>query len=46
MKDPYDQKVDYKEMYLKMLRATEEAMKRLIQAQRACEELYLQAQEK
>ena len=32
---------DYKEMYLQMVRATEAAMDLLIQAQQACEELYL-----
>ena len=37
--------VDYKEMYLKMMRATEEAMKLLIQAQRECEEMYLAGEE-
>lgn len=33
---------DYKEMYLMMVRETEKAIQTLIQAQRACEELYLQ----
>ena len=33
---------DYKEMYLKMMRATEEAINCLISAQRVCEEMYLQ----
>ena len=32
---------DYKEMYLKMMRATEEAIRILVKAQRECEELYL-----
>ena len=32
---------DYKEMYLKMMRATEKAMNILIQAQQECEELYI-----
>ncbi len=32
---------DYKEMYLKMMRATEEALDVLIAAQRECEELYI-----
>ena len=32
---------DYKEMYLKMMRASEKAINILIQAQRECEELYL-----
>ncbi len=32
---------DYKEMYLKMARAAEEAIRILVQAQQDCEELYL-----
>ena len=36
---------DYKEMYLIMVRAAEAAMNLLIEAQRACEELYLAAGE-
>ena len=32
---------DYKEMYLKMFRASEQAVNILIAAQRECEELYL-----
>lgn len=32
---------DYKEMYLKLFRATEKAIDLLIDAQRECEELYL-----
>ena len=32
---------DYKEMYLKMVRASEKAINILIEAQRECEELYL-----
>ncbi|MBE6984601.1 MAG: hypothetical protein E7434_03095 [Ruminococcaceae bacterium] len=35
--------VDYKELYLKMMRASEEAIRLLIQAQQDCEELYLQS---
>jgi len=35
---------DYKEMYLKMVRATEAAMDCLIAAQRECEEMYIQAE--
>lgn len=31
---------DYKEMYLKMVRASEQAVNILIAAQRECEELY------
>ncbi len=34
---------DYKEMYLKMVRATEEAIKILITAQQECEEMYINA---
>lgn len=36
----YDRYVDYKEMYLKMVRATEAAMNILIETQRECEEMY------
>lgn len=36
---------DYKEMYLKMARASEQAVNILIKAQRECEELYLSAPE-
>ena len=32
---------DYKEIYLTLLRATEHAINTLIDAQRACEELYI-----
>ena len=32
---------DYKEMYLKMVRASEEAVNILISAQRDCEEMYI-----
>lgn len=32
--------MDYKEMYLKMMRATEEAICTLMKAQQECEELY------
>jgi len=32
---------DYKEMYLKMFRASEEAVNILITAQQECEELYI-----
>ncbi len=38
-------KMDYKEMYLKMVRASEEAMNILIKVQRECEEMYLNAEE-
>ena len=36
---------DYKEMYLTMMRATEQAIRILIEAQQTCEELYLSASE-
>ncbi|MGO5094913.1 hypothetical protein ACTQ34_03665 [Agathobaculum sp. LCP25S3_E8] len=32
---------DYKKMYLTLFRATEQAINTLIEAQRACEELYV-----
>ena len=32
---------DYKEMYLTMMRASEKAIRILIEAQQTCEELYL-----
>lgn len=37
--------MDYKEMYLKMMRASEEAIRILIQAQQECEEMYVTTQE-
>ena len=36
---------DYKQMYLKLLNATENAMEMLIAAQRQCKELYIQTEE-
>ena len=36
---------DYKEMYLKLFRATEKAIDLLISAQQECEELYISAPE-
>ena len=36
---------DYKEMYLTMMRATEQAIRILIEAQQTCEELYLSTSE-
>ena len=36
---------DYKEMYLTLMRATEKAIRTLIEAQQQCEELYLSAEE-
>ena len=40
-----DSKVDYKEMYLKMVRATEKAIDILIRAQQECEEMYIEQAE-
>ncbi len=37
--------MDYKEMYLKMVRATEQAIRILIEAQQECEEMYLNEEE-
>lgn len=36
---------DYKEMYLTMVRASEDAINTLIEAQRKCEDMYLSAPE-
>ena len=36
---------DYKEMYLKMVRASEQAIRTLIKAQQECEEMYLSGSE-
>ena len=36
-----DETVDYKELYLKQIRANETAVRILIAAQQECEELYL-----
>ena len=36
---------DYKEMYLKLFRASEEAVDLLIAAQRECEEMYISSPE-
>ncbi|WP_312940298.1 hypothetical protein [Oscillibacter sp.] len=36
---------DYKELYLKLFRASEEAVNHLIAAQQECEELYLSQDE-
>ena len=36
---------NYKEMYLKMVRASERAINILIEAQRECEEMYLSGPE-
>ena len=40
-----DKTVDYKEMYLKLFRATETAIRVLVEAQQECEEAYLAAAE-
>ena len=36
---------DYKEMYLRLMAATEDAIELLISAQRECEEMYLSAED-
>ena len=36
---------DYQEMYLTMIRASEKAIRILIEAQQKCEELYLDAED-
>ena len=36
---------DYKELYLKMVRASEKAIRILIEAQQKCEELYLASED-
>ena len=36
-----DKNTDYKEMYLKLMRETEKAVRILIEAQKACEEMYI-----
>ena len=38
-----DTNVNYKEMYLTMVRATEKAMNILIEAQQKCEDMYIEA---
>ena len=40
-----DETVDYKELYLKQMRANEAAVRILIAAQQECEELYLRQTE-
>ena len=40
-----DENVDFKELYLEMMRASEEAIRVLIKALQACEEKYLSMQE-
>jgi len=37
--------IDYKELYLKIFGATEQAINLLIAAQRECEELYISSEE-
>lgn len=41
-----DSNVDYKELYLKLFRATEAAIRLLVEAQRECEEAYLSADDR
>lgn len=36
---------DYKEMYFRLLRETERAVNILIEAQRACEEMYIESED-
>lgn len=36
---------DYKKMYLTLMNATEEAMRILIEAQRTCEEIFVESEE-
>lgn len=40
-----DGNVDYAELYLRMARATEKAIRILVEAQQECEELYIRAGE-
>ena len=44
-KQAEDANVDYKEMYLTMVRATEKAMRILVEAQQKCEDMYIEAEE-
>lgn len=37
--------MDYKETYLKMMHASEEAIRLLIKAQQECEEMYVNAED-
>lgn len=37
--------MDYKELYLKIMRASEEAINKIIEAQRECEEMYVRLSE-
>ena len=43
--DYVEKNVNFKELYCKMMRASEEAIRILIEAQRECEEMYLNATE-
>lgn len=43
MEECYDQNVDYKELYLTMVRAAEQAIEALIEAQEECEKMYIKA---
>lgn len=42
---PKEDRVDYKPLYLKTFNAIEDTINHLIEIQRECEELYLQATE-
>lgn len=46
MKNEPSNEPDYKEMYLKMVRASETAIRALAAVQRECEEMYIEAEEK
>lgn len=39
----FDRHVDYKEMYLQLMRASENAIRLLIEAQQLCEAMYVDA---
>lgn len=43
MKKTHNEEMDYRGMYLKMINACEDAINLLIDAQRECEEMYMQA---
>lgn len=45
MKREEDRAIDYKAMYLRLFRATEDAIETLIKAQQDCEEMYLSCEE-
>lgn len=45
MHDDGDERINYKEMYLKLMRAAESALTILIKAQQECEEMYVTARD-